>query len=255
MSESARPRTHHGDDEHDEEGVAHGDEGDGEGGEDLLGGLEAAEEADDAEGAQHADGEVEGAEDDEGHDDDEGVEEGPSVAEEGAGAVGEEVEEDLGGEDGGEGGVEGLEGLLGGGGGAVGGVEAVRLQLRLDHRGAEILRRERGQLVRRLPARIWRWWLGITATIRSADIPWNGAELYISRTLFCSSSHFVLAAAFSAASLDRCKRSAMVAVSSFSDAARRKYFRPAFCPFCRVRIWNAFVKSMTASKLFLGCCC
>ncbi len=70
-------RTDHGDDEHDEEGIAHGEERGGEGGEDLLGGLEAAEEADDSERAQDADGEVERAEDDEGHGDDEGVKEGP----------------------------------------------------------------------------------------------------------------------------------------------------------------------------------
>jgi hypothetical protein len=105
--------TDHGDDEHDEEGVAHGDEGDGEGGEDLLGGLEAAEEAHDAEGAEDADGEVEGAEDDEGHEDDARVEDGPGVGEELADWVREEIEEELHREEGGEDGVEELEQLLG----------------------------------------------------------------------------------------------------------------------------------------------
>ncbi len=92
-------RTDHGDDEVDKEGVAHRDYGDGEGGEDLLGGLEAAEEAHDAHGAEDADGEVEGAKDDEGHGDDEGVEDGPAVGEEGPQPMAEEIDEQLGGED------------------------------------------------------------------------------------------------------------------------------------------------------------
>ncbi len=65
LSNGVGARTDHGDDEVDEEGIAHGDDGDGQGGEDLLGGLEPAEEAHDAEGAEDADGEVEGPEDDE----------------------------------------------------------------------------------------------------------------------------------------------------------------------------------------------
>ncbi len=72
-------RTDHGDDEHDEEGVAHGEERGGEGGEDLLGRLQAAEEPDDAERAQDADGKIQGPEDDEGHGDDQGVEDRPAV--------------------------------------------------------------------------------------------------------------------------------------------------------------------------------
>ena len=83
-----RWRTDHGDDEVDEEGVAHGDDGDGEGGEDLLGGLEAAEEPHDAQGAEDADGEVEGAEHDERHEDHDGVEDGPRVGEEFAHGLG-----------------------------------------------------------------------------------------------------------------------------------------------------------------------
>ncbi len=77
--EGGASRTDHGHDEVDEEGVAHWDNGDGEGGEDLLGGLEAAEEADDTQRAEDADWEVEGPKGDDGHCDDEGVEEGPPV--------------------------------------------------------------------------------------------------------------------------------------------------------------------------------
>jgi hypothetical protein len=132
--------THHGHDEHDEEGVAHGEQRRGEGGEDLLGRLEPAEDAHDAEGAEHADGEVEGAEDDEGHEDDERVEEAPGVGDELAEALGGEVEEELGREEEGEARVEGVEEGLGVGRAAVGVEDRVRLQLRLGHRSKEVLR-------------------------------------------------------------------------------------------------------------------
>ncbi len=112
-------RTDHGDDEVDEEGVAHGDDGDGEGGQDLLGGLEAAEKAHHAQRAEDADGEVEGPEDDDGHGDDEGVEDRPAVGEEGAEPVGEEVEKQLEGEEDGEDDVELVQGPLYVGRGAV----------------------------------------------------------------------------------------------------------------------------------------
>jgi hypothetical protein len=125
--------TYHGDDEHDKEGVAHGDEGDGEGGEDLLGGFEAAEEADDAEGAEDADWEVEGAEGDDGGYDDEGIEDGPAVGDELLEPVGEHVGEQLDGEDGGEGHVHVVEDDLEHSGGAILCVEALFLLLRLDH--------------------------------------------------------------------------------------------------------------------------
>jgi hypothetical protein len=54
--------TDHGDDEHDEEGIAHQKERRCEGGKDLLGRLQTPEEADNAESTQNADGKVEGAE-------------------------------------------------------------------------------------------------------------------------------------------------------------------------------------------------
>jgi hypothetical protein len=138
--ETSARLTDHGDDEHDEEGVAHGHEGDGEGGEDLLGGLEAAEEADDAEGAEDADGEVEGAEGDEGHENDERIEDGPAVGGEVGEPVGEHVDGQLDGEDGGEGHVEVVEHVLDGGGGAVLSEEAFVVELRLDDGRAEVLR-------------------------------------------------------------------------------------------------------------------
>jgi hypothetical protein len=133
-------RTDHGDDEVDEEGVALGHDGDGEGGEDLLGGLEAAEEPNDAQGAEDADGEVEGAQDDEGHGDDEGVEDGPGVGEEGPQPVGEEVAEQLEGEDDGETDVEEVENALDAGGRAVRELEPRRIDLRLGDGDDEVLR-------------------------------------------------------------------------------------------------------------------
>ena len=133
-----RWRTDHGDDEVDEEGVAHGDDGDGEGGEDLLGGLEAAEEADDAQGAEDADGEVEGPEDDDGHGDNDRVEDGPGVGEEGVDPVGYQVEQQLDGEDDGEDDVEQVQGSLDEGGRAVM-QESLRTDLRLGDGHDEVL--------------------------------------------------------------------------------------------------------------------
>jgi hypothetical protein len=132
--------TDHCDDEHDEEGVAHGNERHGEGGEDLLAGLEAAEEADDANGAEDADGEVEGAECDEGHEDDERVEYRPAVGEKVPAPVGEHVDEQLDGEDSGKGDVEVVKGVFEGSGGAVLREEGVVLELRFDDGRAEVLR-------------------------------------------------------------------------------------------------------------------
>ena len=88
-----------GDDEDDEEGVAHGQERVGEGGEDLGHRPQLAEDAQHAAAAQQqdqAEREADGreADDREGHDDE--VEQAPSVGDEGAPPVGVEVEEQLG---------------------------------------------------------------------------------------------------------------------------------------------------------------
>jgi hypothetical protein len=132
-------RTDHGDDEHDEESVAHGDERRGEGGEDLLGRLQAAEEAHHAEGAQDADGEVEGPQGGQGHGDHQGVEDGPAICRELAKPVAEKVEHELEGEDYGEAKVGCIQSLLYEGGGPIGQVKLALFQLRLKNGDAEIL--------------------------------------------------------------------------------------------------------------------
>jgi hypothetical protein len=131
VASSGRRLTDHGDDEHDEEGVAHREDGGGERGEDLLGGVEPPEEARDAQGAEGAhdgDGDVvEGAQDDEGHADDDEVEDGPAVGEEVPEPVGEEIDAELDREDDGEAQVDDVDRLLDGGQRAVGGVELLSL--------------------------------------------------------------------------------------------------------------------------------
>ena len=82
--------------------MAHGHDGEGEGGEDLAEGLEAAEEAENAQGAhdaRDAGGLVGEDEGDERHADDEHVEPAPHVGDEGHKPGGEGDDDELGGED------------------------------------------------------------------------------------------------------------------------------------------------------------
>jgi hypothetical protein len=139
------PLTHHGHDEHDEESIEHWDERHPKGGEDLLGGFEAAEEPHDAQGAQHADGEVEGAQNDEGHRHHHGVEEGPWVRHELSNPVSEDVDEELDGEDDGEGRVQDIQVRFHAGHRAIRIVKHLFLHLSLDRRSKKILRNTASQ--------------------------------------------------------------------------------------------------------------
>ena len=122
---SVRGRTYAGDDDHDEEGVGHGDEGGHAGDDHLAELLHPPEEADHAEDAHHPQdrhGQVDGAEGGEGESDDDEVEEVPA-GEEGPPPVGDDVEAELEGEDGGEVEVQVVEDVLSLGGRAVVGLE------------------------------------------------------------------------------------------------------------------------------------
>ncbi len=84
---AGRMVTYAGHDEHDDEGVGHGDDRRGQGGDDALERLDLAEEPHDPYGAQHADHvdvEVALAEGGEGEEDDDHVDEVPPAADEGA---------------------------------------------------------------------------------------------------------------------------------------------------------------------------
>ncbi len=105
-------RTYAGDDDHDEEGVGHGDDGGDAGRDHLLERLDAAEEPDHAEGPHHAedgDGQVDRAQSRQGENHDDEVHDVPAAPEEGPEPVGVEVEEQLDGEDDGEEHVEVVE--------------------------------------------------------------------------------------------------------------------------------------------------
>ena len=133
--------THAGDDDEDEEGVHHRDDGGEAGGDHLLEGLEAAEEADDAEGPHHAedgDRQVDRPQRGQGEGDHDQVDEVPAVAEEWPQPVGEHVEEQLDGEDGGEEQVQVVEGAADVGGRAVVVHEGLD-QLCLRYVGSKIL--------------------------------------------------------------------------------------------------------------------
>mmetsp|Transcript_43155 Transcript_43155/g.90333 ORF Transcript_43155/g.90333 Transcript_43155/m.90333 type:complete len:245 (-) Transcript_43155:707-1441(-) len=104
VSEEAHPddRVDADDDEHESEGVEDGDDGLGEGSDDLLHRLDLAEEPDDSEGAEQADdaaGDRQGPEGEEGHADDDEVESAPPVADESGPEVARHVDEQLEGEE------------------------------------------------------------------------------------------------------------------------------------------------------------
>ncbi len=105
-----RGLTYGGEDHEDEEGAAHLGDAGGERAEHAAHLLEFAEEPHDAHGAHEAESGPVGLRDGgEAEEDADGVDDVPSVAEEAAVPVGEEVDEDLDEEDGAEGEVEPLE--------------------------------------------------------------------------------------------------------------------------------------------------
>ncbi len=135
-------RTDAEDDEEDDEGVHHREEGGRDGGDHLLEGVDAPEEADDAEGAHELDepvGDVERAEVDEGHGDYEHVELVPTVEGEHGEPVGVRVDDELDGEVDGEDEVEGVHDRAQLGGGAI--LEHhLAPVLCLENAGQEVLR-------------------------------------------------------------------------------------------------------------------
>ena len=137
-------RTDAEDDQEDDESVHHREERGGDGGDHLLEGVDAAEEADDAEGAHELDkpiGDIERAKVDEGHEDDENVEVVPAVVGEEGEPVGVHVDSELNGEVDGEYKVEGVHDLA-----HLRGRAILQHQLppvlRLKNAGQEILRRQ-----------------------------------------------------------------------------------------------------------------
>jgi hypothetical protein len=140
--EKGRVRTYAHEEEQDAEDVRNGEEGEGEGDDDLAEGRDSAEETQDPKRAEDSEDAGVLARDEiggDGHGDDEGVEVAPGVGEEGVGPVGQGVGEELGGEDDGEEKVEVVD-EDGESGVATVGVGELVVVLGLDHGAGEVLR-------------------------------------------------------------------------------------------------------------------
>jgi hypothetical protein len=131
--------TYHRHDEHDEESVAHRNQGHRQRRQDLLRRLQPPKQPHHAQGAQDADGEVEGAEHDQGHSNDDCVEDRPSVCDKVTNRLREKVEEELDCEDDSEDGVQQLQQLFGGCWSPVWAIKIFLPHLHLGCRNTEVL--------------------------------------------------------------------------------------------------------------------